>query len=156
MVRRAALALLLASGLAACGVPEVRTVAPTPETIAFLSLEPAAVGGCVDIEGAVVDGLAGMVTGNTEAAVASQVQRGVERCGRLAGLINPARFKGAGRARAEACRTAFAGKVEAYTALSGALAAEGDFVAAQSGARRFLSSLKEARPQMERCNTPVA
>ena len=41
------------------------------------------------------------------------------------------------------------------SALNEALGAEGDFMAAQSAVRRFASRMGDARPEMERCNTPV-
>jgi hypothetical protein len=67
-------------------------------------------------------------------------------------LINPAVFPPALRARAEACREAFTRKAEAYAALQAAAGAEGDFAAAQQGARGFLDRLGEVRPAMARCN----
>jgi hypothetical protein len=125
---------------------------PTPETLAFLQLQSEAVSRCVDAEGAVVDGLAALVTGDVAAAAASQLQRTAERCGALPALINPAAFPPALRARAEACREAFRRKAEAYAALQAATGAEGDFAAAQQGARGFLNRLGDVRPAMARCN----
>lgn len=144
-----------ALALAACGGSPVRSVAPTAETVAFLSLEPGQVRDCVDVEGLVIDGVAGLVTGQAEAAMRSQVEQGLQRCAQVAGLIRPERFPPEQRPRAQACQRAFAGKVEAYTALNQALAAEGNFVAAQGAVRRFASRMGEARPEMERCNTPA-
>lgn len=150
------LAPALALLLAACGAPQVRTVAPTAETIAFLKVDPERIGACVRVEEVVIDAVAGMVTGDAEGVVAAQVERGLARCGELAGLIDPAAYPAAQQPRASACRSAFAAKVDAYTALNATLGSEGDFMAAQSGARRFLSQMGEARPLMEQCNTPSA
>jgi hypothetical protein len=142
--------------LAACGRPPVESVAPTPETVAFLDVEAGDLSRCVNVEAVVVDAVAGMVAGSVDQAVRSQVRQGVDRCGRAAALIDPARFPAAQRPRAEACRSAFVGKMQAYTALSRALAAEGDFMAAQQGAREFLSGVRASTPLMKTCNRPVA
>lgn len=150
---RAAAVLPLALLLASCGGSPTKTLAPTPETIAFLKVDAPTVGQCVDMEGVVVDAVAGMVTGNIEGAVQSQVRQGLDRCGRVASLIDPSKYPAAQRPRAEACRTAFQAKVDAYSGLSQAMAGQEDFMAAQQGARRFLSRMGEARPAMERCNT---
>lgn len=150
------LALASVTVLAACGPSPVESVAPTPETVAFLNVEAGDLTRCVNVEGVVVDAVAGMVTGSADQAVQSQVQQGIDRCGRAAALIDPTRFPAAQRPRAEACRSAFTGKVEAYTALSRALAAEGDFMAAQQGTREFLSGIRASTPLMKTCNKPVA
>lgn len=150
------LACLSVAALGACGRSPVESVAPTAETIAFLGVEAGDLSRCVNVEAVVVDAVAGMVTGSVDQAVRSQVQQGIDRCGRAAALIDPARFPAPQRPRAEACRSAFTGKVNAYTALSRALAAEGDFMAAQQGAREFLSGIRASSPLMKTCNTPVA
>jgi hypothetical protein len=146
-VRRVWIGVAAVFGLGACGDAAVRSVAPTAETVAFLSLDAGIMRECVDVEGAVIDGVAGLITGNAEAAMQAQVERGLQRCGQVAGLIRPGRFAPEQRPRAEACQRAFAGKVEAYTALNQALASEGDFMAAQSAVRRFAGRLGEARPR---------
>lgn len=150
---RAAIALPFVLLLSACGGSPTKTLAPTAETITFLKVDAPTVGQCLDVEGVVVDAVAGMVTGNMEGAVQSQVRQGLDRCGQVARLIDPSRYPAAQRPRAESCRAAFAAKVDAYTGLSQALAGQEDFMAAQQGARRFMSRMGDARPAMERCNT---
>lgn len=144
--------VLAAAAVAGCGVPGTNSVAPTAETIAFLDLDPAQATRCVQVEEVVADGAAALLTGNSDAAVAAQVRGALGRCGALAGLIRPENFPAKDRPRALTCRSAFQAKTDAYTALHDALAAEGNFVAAQAGARRFMAEMKEARPLMERCN----
>ena len=140
--------------LVACGGSPVQSVAPTAETIAFLRLDPAALRGCVDVESVVVDGVAGLITGSENAAMASAARTGLQRCGETARLIDVAGRPPDERPRAEACQRAFAAKKTAYTALNQALAAEGDFMAVQQGTRAFLSGIRESTPQMRACNTP--
>lgn len=142
--------------LGACGRSPVESVAPTPETIAFLRLDPSALRGCVDVEGVIVDAVAGAITGQENDALASQVDGAVRRCGAVARLIDVASYPAPQRPRAEACRTAFTTKVEAYTALNRAAGAEGDFMTAQQGTREFLSKIRASTPQMRTCNTPAA
>lgn len=67
--------------MVACGGSPVQSVAPTAETIAFLRLDPAALRGCVDVESVVVDGVAGLITGSENAAMASAARTGLQRCG---------------------------------------------------------------------------
>ncbi len=100
----APLALLGACG----GGSPVESVAPTPETIAFLRIDPAALRGCVDVESVVVDGVAGLITGSEDAAMASAVRTGFQRCGETAQLIDVAGRPPHERPRAEACQRAFA------------------------------------------------
>jgi hypothetical protein len=142
--------------LGACGGGSpVESVAPTPETIAFLRIEPAALRGCVDVESVVVDGVAGLITGSEDAAMASAVRTGLQRCGETAQLIDVAGRPAHERPRAEACQRAFVAKTAAYTAVSEALAADGDFMAVQRGTRAFLAGIRESTPQMRACNTPT-
>jgi len=147
----APLALLGACG----GGSPVESVAPTPETIAFLRIDPAALRGCVDVESVVVDGVAGLITGSEDAAMASAVRTGLQRCGETAPLIDVAGRPPHERPRAEACQRAFAAKTAAYTAFNEALAADGDFMAVQKGTRAFLAGIRESTPQMRTCNTPT-
>jgi len=147
----APLALLGACG----GGSPVESVAPTPETIAFLRIDPAALRGCVDVESVVVDGVAGLITGSEDAAMASAVRTGLQRCGETAQLIDVAGRPPHERPRAEACQRAFAAKTAAYTAFNEALAADGDFMAVQKGTRAFLAGIRESTPQMRTCNTPT-
>jgi hypothetical protein len=147
----APLALLGACG----GGSPVESVAPTPETIAFLRIDPAALRGCVDVESVVVDGVAGLITGSEDAAMASAVRTGLQRCGETAQLIDVAGRPPHERPRAEACQRAFAAKTAAYTAFNEALAADGDFMAVQKGTRAFLAGIRESTPQMRACNTPT-
>ena len=147
----APLALLGACG----GGSPVESVAPTPETIAFLRIDAAALRGCVDVESVVVDGVAGLITGSEDAAMASAVRTGLQRCGETAQLIDVAGRPPHERPRAEACQRAFAAKTAAYTAVNEALAADGDFMAVQKGTRAFLAGIRESTPQMRACNTPT-
>ena len=56
MYRRALIAAAAATALVGCGSPQVRTVVPTGETIAFLNLDPSRVRDCVSVEAAVSPG----------------------------------------------------------------------------------------------------
>ena len=147
----APLALLVACS----GGSPVQSVAPTPETIAFLQIDPAALRSCVDVESLVVGGIAGLITGSEDAALASAAQTGLQRCGETAQLIDVAGRPPEQRPRAEACQRAFAAKAAAYTAVNQALAADGDFMAVQEGTRAFLAGIRESTPQMRACNTPT-
>lgn len=101
-----------------------------------------------------MDGIAGLITGSEDAALASAARTGLERCGETARLIDVAGRPPEQRPRAEACQRAFAAKAAAYTAVNQALAADGDFMAVQEGTRAFLSGIRESTPQMRACNTP--
>jgi hypothetical protein len=109
----------------------------------------------VDVESVVVDGVAGLITGSEDAAMASAVRTGLQRCGETAQLIDVAGRPPHERPRAEACQRAFAAKTAAYTAFNEALAADGDFMAVQKGTRAFLAGIRESTPQMRTCNTPT-
>jgi hypothetical protein len=102
----------------------------------------------------VVGGIAGLITGSEDAALASAAQTGLQRCGETAQLIDVAGRPPEQRPRAEACQRAFAAKAAAYTAVNQALAADGDFMAVQEGTRAFLAGIRESTPQMRACNTP--
>jgi len=142
--------------LTACGTESpIQSVAPTPETIAFLKLDAAALRGCVDVESVVVDGVSGLVTGSENSAVAAAAQTGLQRCGEAARLIDVAGRPAAERPRAEACQQAFVAKTNAYTALNEVLAAEGDFMAVQQKTRAFLAGIRASTPLMRTCNTPT-
>lgn len=142
--------------LAACsGESPMQSVAPTPETIAFLKLDAATLRGCVDVETIVVDGAAGLVTGSENGALAAAAKTGLDRCGEVSRVINVTGRSAAERPRVEACQRAFAAKTRAYTALNQTLAAEGDFMATQQGTRAFLAGIRESTPQMRVCNTPT-
>ena len=154
-MKRLVVLMPLALLVACSGESPIQSVAPTPETIAFLKLDPAALRGCVDVESIVVDGVAGLITGSENPALASAARTGLERCGEAARLIDVVGRPAAERPRAEACQRAFVAKTTAYTALNQALAAEGDFMAAQQGTRAFLAGIRESTPQMRTCNTPT-
>jgi hypothetical protein len=142
----APLALLVACS----GGSPVQSVAPTPETIAFLRIDPAALRSCVDVESLVVDGMAGLFTGSENAALESAVRTGLQRCGETARLIDVAGRPPEERPRAEACQRAFAAKAAAYAAINQALAADGDFMAVQEGTRESDSRRPRCAPATHR------